>query len=113
MPAGPSGSARPPSRPGPPRSSMNRRQTSKALQYALVATSAVLVVAARYAPGPQADGPVLTAAAAVVRGTPISPDSAVRVVDARASEMGSALDAFSARVRGLSHPQALEDAFKA
>jgi hypothetical protein len=91
---------------------MNRRSNRKAIQYTLAAVTAALVVGARWVPAPQMDGPVLTAAAAVVNGTPISPDSAVRVADARATELDGALEAFSARVRGLSHPRALEDAFR-
>jgi hypothetical protein len=91
---------------------MRRRRDRKALQYTLLGATTALVVGAQLVTAPQNDGPVLVAAAAAVRGTPISPAMAVRVSDARGAETATALEAFSSAVHGLSHPRALEDAFR-
>jgi hypothetical protein len=92
---------------------MRRGWNRKPLQYTLVAATAAVLVAGSLVTAPQTDGPVLTAAAAVVRGEPMTPAAAVRASDALAENTRSALDAFSTSVRGLSHSRALEDAFKA
>lgn len=75
------------------------------IQNALIGATAVLCIGARLVPGNDTSGPVLTAAVSAVRGTPAEPSGL-------AIATKTALDAFSAVVRPLSHPQALEDAFR-
>jgi L,D-transpeptidase catalytic domain len=80
------------------------------LQYALAGVTAALLVGSRITPTPQADGPVLTAAAAVVD-LPMSPSSVASASTVDVSTQ-TALNAIGALVSGLSDPKALEDAFR-
>lgn len=78
---------------------------------ALAGVSALVVAASYMTSSPQTDGPVLTAAAAVV------PTLAVATAHASATsevsvETEGALAALSSTVTNLSHPRALEDAFR-
>lgn len=75
------------------------------LQNALIGATAVFCIGARFAPKSDASGPVLTAAVSAVRGNGFEPSGL-------ASATKAALGAFAAAVRPLSHPQALEDAFR-
>lgn len=93
----------------------------KYLQNGLIGATAVVLVGARVVPGTEHNGPVITAAAKVVAGG----DSAraeralkATAVVARATEntvmlsTKSALSALEGSVRTLSHPKALETAFR-
>jgi hypothetical protein len=82
---------------------------------ALVGMTALLFAGSQFVPGAEKSGPVLKAASAVVSGQPASPaDSAGDAI--AASSMGgavqAALSALSGSVSKLSHPAALEDAFR-
>jgi hypothetical protein len=85
------------------------------LQNVLIGTVAVLFVGGWYTSGTEVADPV-TAAASFVTGAPVMADSAAGIatgeVVSAAAEVVAALEAFSAAVRPLSHPRALEDAFR-
>jgi hypothetical protein len=87
------------------------------LQNVLIGTIAVLFVGGWYASGAEAADP-MSAAASFVAGAPDMADSAVDIgtgevaASGTAAEVVAALDAFAAVVRPLSHPRALEDAFR-
>jgi len=93
---------------------MHRRPTRKLVQNTLVAATAALCVGSRFVATPQQDGPVLTAAAAIVHGpgapTLVSSDSVAPAETV--AETDAALDALAGSVRALSHPLALRDAFR-
>jgi hypothetical protein len=79
----------------------------------LVGASALLFAGARLVPGHEQSGPVLTAAASFVRGTPATPSGrTASPTDEVATVTRAALDAFTGAVRHLSRPQALENAFR-
>ncbi len=85
----------------------------KALQNGLIGATAVLFVGSRFIPGSDESGPVLSAAVAMMSG----PSDASAAVPAPVNEAvlestRSALDAFANVVRPLSHPKALETAFR-
>ena len=85
------------------------------LQNVLVATTAALFGAARIVPGTDRPGPVTTAAVSFVAGLPSAPAASVGSVRANGavtSRTRDALDAFRSVVRPLSHPRALEGAFR-
>ena len=82
---------------------------SKYLLNALVGTTATVFVGAHYIPGAQENGPVLKAAAAVVTAKPAF---AATVTDEGSSAVATAVSKLSALVRPLSHPKALESAFR-
>jgi hypothetical protein len=83
------------------------------LQNALIGVTATLLVAARFVPGTGTPGPVVAAAAELVRAPSIVTGARGPVgTDAVATETASALEALSGAVGRLSHPQALEDAFR-
>ena len=91
----------------------------KYLQNILIGATAVVFVGTRFS-GSDQSGPLLESAAAFVSGdsSMTIPASSTEALDS-ASEAGplsatakAALDAFSALVPKLSHPQALEDAFR-
>lgn len=84
-----------------------------ALQNGLIGATAVLFVGSRFIPGSDESGPVLTAAMAMISG----PSDASAAVPAPVNatvlrNTRTALDAFSRVVRPMSHPQALETAFR-
>ena len=81
----------------------------KLLAPALASATALLVAGSYVTSSPQTDGPVLTAAAAVVPTLAVATAPAPAAV---AMETESALAALSGAVTGLSHPKALEDAFR-
>src|SRR5258708_13610060 len=77
----------------------------------LIGSAAVLAVGARFLPGTDQSGPVLTKAVAFVSAKPAaSPEVATSTVSSRIAE---ALKSIGSAVRPLSHPAALEDAFRA
>jgi hypothetical protein len=84
------------------------------MQNVLVGTSALVFAGARLAPNHEQSGPVLTAALSFVSGTPVTPRSAgaASPKGVVATVTKAALDAFTSTVRPLSHPEALEDAFR-
>jgi hypothetical protein len=93
----------------------------KYLQNILVGATAVLFVGARFA-GQNESGPVLTRATALVNGDSafvtapdfdsLSPSGTLGADGELTEEAKTALDVFSGIVRNLSHPNALEDAFR-
>lgn len=85
----------------------------KHVQNVLVAATAVLFGAARIVPGADERGPVTTAAVAFVSGEPAAtPEALHDASGAVASRTRAALDAFRSAVHPLSHPRALESAFR-
>jgi hypothetical protein len=79
----------------------------------LVGASALLFAGARLVPGHERSGPVLTAAASFVRGTPATPSAhTASPTDEVATVTRAALGALTGAVRQLSRPQALENAFR-
>lgn len=81
------------------------------LMTAGAAAAAVLFGSASLVPGHEANGPVLTAATALVRG---SSDTSLARVTAEPGmpSLKAALSALTSSVRKLSHPRALQDAFQ-
>jgi hypothetical protein len=86
----------------------------KYAQNVLIGTVAVIAAGAWVAPTYKRSGPVMNAAVAFVAGTPskTSPTAAASATGVLPSETKAALNAFASLVRPLSHPQALEDAFR-
>jgi hypothetical protein len=83
------------------------------MQNVLIGATAALFAGSRFVPGADKPGPVLTAATEIVTGKPATaaPDSAVALAgSAVAAEV--AVNALASLVRPLSHPNALQDAFK-
>ena len=83
----------------------------KYLQNVLLGASALLFAGSRVAPGRAENGPVLNAAVAFVS-KPAEASPTVSATNAVATITKAALDAFAGAVRPLSHPRALEDAFR-
>jgi hypothetical protein len=83
------------------------------MQNVLIGATAALFAGVRLIPGTDKSGPVLTAATELVTGKPAQPlaDSTVDATGSTAM-VATALSTFSSMVRPLSHPNALEDAFK-
>src|SRR3954469_15504765 len=88
---------------------------NKYMQNVLLGAAAVVIAGAHFVPGSDKQGPVLAAAAQFVSAKPSAADSAAtaEAPSAVAVSTTAALGALSGSVRTLSHPQALEDAFKA
>lgn len=94
---------------------MGSKKHKKYVQNVLIGSAAALFAGTGFIPGAQKSGPVMTAAASFVSGSPVS-----RTTDAAASspasaltaETKSALSALSSMVKPLSSPLALEDAFR-
>jgi hypothetical protein len=85
----------------------------KYLQNILLGSTAAIMVGARLVPGTDEPGPVVSAAVALVKGDTSKADVAPeRATVSASSSVLSALDAFRSVVGPLSHPRALEDAFK-
>jgi len=92
----------------------------KYLQNGLIGATAVVIAGARLVPGTEHNGPVITAAAKIVAGDSTRAAKALNAtaVVTRATEStvllntNSALTALQAAVRPLSHPKALETAFR-
>lgn len=82
----------------------------------LIVATAALTVGGRFIPGGDQPGPVLAAAVSVVTSTPASAKSAESDDETPSStvsgQITSALQSLRASVRRLSHPQALETAFR-
>ncbi|HEY9226243.1 MAG TPA: murein L,D-transpeptidase catalytic domain family protein, partial [Gemmatimonadaceae bacterium] len=85
-------------------------RTSRILQSILIGGVAVLVGAARVVPTAQQTGPVLAAATSLVS-TP-APASNPAASSPVAASTKAALDALEDLVRPLSHPRALDEAFR-
>jgi hypothetical protein len=88
---------------------------------ALIAGAAVLFAGARFVPGADKPGPIMTAATAIVTGRTSSSAATSATANASAhnadaasisAEVTTALAAFSKTVGPLSQPQALDDAFR-
>ena len=73
----------------------------------LIGSAAVFAVGAQFLPGADQSGPVLTKAVAFVSAKPISSSEVI------SSRIAEAISAIGSAVRPLSHPAALEDAFRA
>ncbi|MFL5633290.1 MAG: murein L,D-transpeptidase catalytic domain-containing protein [Gemmatimonadaceae bacterium] len=86
-------------------------QLSNYLKNGILGATALIFVGARFVPGANANGPVLTAAAALVVGKDSTPEMSSTSLSAVATKTTEALRAFAAAVRPLSHPKALEVAF--
>ena len=84
---------------------------SKRVQNGFLVATAAVVVGAHYVPGSDQSGPVLTAAAAIVSGKN-APGLGGVIGDEPSSKVSAALRALSNAVRPLSHPRALETAFR-
>jgi hypothetical protein len=85
----------------------------KYLPNVLIGATAVVLVGSHVVPGANQPGPVMTAATSFISGSHLSDTSAVAEDGGAVSLMTqTALAAFTGSVRKLSHPQALEDAFK-
>jgi hypothetical protein len=83
---------------------------SKYLERALLGTSALVFAAARVAtPAAKTRGPVLGKAVELMTGDSAN---AMRASSALAASTDAALDALASKVRPLSHPEALADAFR-
>jgi len=91
----------------------------KYLKNGFIGSVAVLLIGARFIPGASANGPVLSAATSLV----LHPESALPHADsvvpthdtpigALSAKTTAALTAFASAVRPLSHPKALETAFR-
>lgn len=79
----------------------------------LLGTSALVFAGARLAPAKDTNGPVLTAAVAFVTKAPVTrSDSSSSPMNVVAAEANNAVEAFASAVRPLSHPKALEAAFR-
>jgi hypothetical protein len=90
-----------------------KKRSGKLIQNMLVGTSAVLFAAAHVAPRPQTSGPVLTAAMDFVSPKPAMASTTTETrSNAIAEVTHAAVEAFTAVVRPLSRPVALESAFK-
>jgi hypothetical protein len=87
-------------------------RSRKYSQNVLIGAIAVAFAGAKFVPGADQSGPVLTAATAIVAGTPAAPRPAADPEPAGvASLTKTALSALSGSVKELSRPEALEDAF--
>lgn len=84
----------------------------KQLQNALIGATAALFVGARFIPGADQSGPVLSAATAFAAGTYAPGSDATNTASVVSSKTRTAVGAFKSLVRPLSHPKALETAFR-
>ncbi|HEY4305046.1 MAG TPA: murein L,D-transpeptidase catalytic domain family protein [Gemmatimonadaceae bacterium] len=86
----------------------------KYLPNVLIGATAVVLVGSRFVPGANQPGPVVTAATSFITGDKSHETSAVASEGTGAVSLltQTALAAFTGSVTKLSHPQALEDAFK-
>ena len=83
------------------------------LQNMMIGGIAVLFGGTRLVPSSDANGPVLTSAITMVSGKANADDTAkINSLAKRPSRLASALGALQNAVRPLSHPQALDDAFR-
>ncbi|HEY2067156.1 MAG TPA: murein L,D-transpeptidase catalytic domain family protein [Gemmatimonadaceae bacterium] len=87
-------------------------RSPKHLQNVLVGASALLFAGARLTSGHVENGPVLNAAVAFVTPKPADASSTVPPSNPVATVTKTALEALAGIVRPLSHPRALEDAFR-
>ena len=89
-------------------------RSPKYMQNVLIGATAALIAAARFVPGNDASGPVLTAATSFVRGAKPAADSAedARAANGLMAQTRLALSALGSVVRPLSDSHALEAAFK-
>jgi hypothetical protein len=83
----------------------------KYIQNVLLGATAVALVGTHFVPGTNQSGPVLTAATALVTGT-TGPAATPAPTTALAANVQAALGALSGSVAQLSHPKALDDAFR-
>jgi hypothetical protein len=86
---------------------------TKIVMNGLIGATAVLFASSQLVSTPQATGPVLTSAVEFVSGDVADTTTVDSTADASSTaSMRTAMAAFASRVRQLSHPQALESAFK-
>jgi hypothetical protein len=89
------------------------RIPTKYVQSVLIGVTAVLFMGARLAPGHNANGPVLTAATSFIATRPsVTSSAGTAATAAIATTTKAALGVLGSVVRPLSHPHALEDAFR-
>ena len=91
-------------------------QLNRYTQNVLIGTAAIVLAGSQVLPGHEKSGPVLTAVSTALASTPsrdtVPAGTAVTTASTHAvSKVQAALGAFSALVRPLSHPAALQDAF--
>jgi hypothetical protein len=82
------------------------------MQNVLIGATAALFAGSRFVPGADQPGPVLTAATEIVTGKPAATPSSAVATTGSSAAAEVAVNALSALVRPLSHPNALQDAFK-
>jgi len=73
---------------------------------------ALLCVGSRFIPGTEQNGPILTAAVAYAAPSRPADSTGIKVLDVLATKTETALNAIQTAVRPLSHPKALETAFR-
>ncbi|MDB4877373.1 MAG: hypothetical protein JWM41_3819 [Gemmatimonadetes bacterium] len=84
----------------------------KYVQNVLLGVTAVALVGTHFVPSANQSGPVLTAATTLVIGKPKPSDPVTTSTSTLASNVQAALGALSGAVAQLSHPKALDDAFR-
>jgi hypothetical protein len=87
---------------------------SKYVRNVLIGAVAVVFTGARYLPASSQQGPVLTAATSIMNGEVSSASSSIEVSPGKSlsMEVNAALASIGNAVHQLSHPQALDDAFR-
>ena len=85
---------------------------SKYLKNGLIGAFALILVGARFTPGADPRGPVLFGPATLVAGTRSAVSAEETTRDGLLAKSSAAVHAFAAAVRPLSHPKALESAFR-
>jgi hypothetical protein len=82
------------------------------LEHGVLGAIALIFAGARMVPGTDQNGPVVTAAVEFVSPKPASPDSGDDRSASVVASANRALEALRSAVRPLSHPRALDDAFR-
>lgn len=91
-------------------------QLNRYTQNVLIGTAAIVLAGSQVLPGHEKSGPVLTAVSTALASTPTRDTgvagTAVSASAGKLSSVETALEAFRGIVRPLSHPAALQDAFR-
>jgi L,D-transpeptidase catalytic domain len=82
------------------------------LKNGLIGALALLCVGSRFIPGTNQNGPILSAAVAFAASSRPADSTGIKVLDALSTKTDAALRTLAAAVRPLSHPKALETAFR-
>jgi hypothetical protein len=90
----------------------DKGQLSEYVKNGLVGVLALLCVGSRFIPGTTQNGPILSAAVAFAAPKRSADSSGIKVLDVLSTKTGAALRALETAVRPLSHPKALETAFR-